>query len=500
MKKLLIAMCVAGAALVAGGAASAQPETYDPAPWLEDLAELKSALSSHYSHLEWAVEERGADLPMAWSMAQQRLKAARSEAEAREIFDRFLEYFGDGHLKMDWSKASATGNAPALPSIQPASCASLGFRQRKDNSAVGARMPGYQALGTAEDAIFPAGIVTHEGKRIGVLRIQLFSYDIHPALCEEALKALAIKPEAPCDEACGNAVHEKVDTLFHAAFVRQVKALADARPDVLLVDIAGNGGGAEWAEAAMRVLTPVPIRSLDFGMVRHPHWLKQLDDQDRELAAWERQARGADKALLRSLRTKIVEARTEVATPCDMNPLWEGRKPACSMLVIGAGTAGGLLGSGRVKDLRKHPWGASLLNAASYDFEEGVWDGPLVILVDQKTASASVQFAGTLQGNKTAIVMGAPTMASGCGFTWGGIETRLKNSGGKVHIPDCARIRPDGSDDNGGVEPDVLVGFRALESERMRAGHVLRRLPEALEAAERLHAERVRQGSGKAAS
>ena len=485
--KIAKAAALVLAAALGAGAAMPSTEAYRPDPWLEDLRQLRDEISGHYSHLEWAVDERGADLPMLWQMAEARLKSARSDAEARETFDKFLEYFGDGHLKMEWTPPGSQGSASTSGAPKPASCSALGFRQRRDGSAVVMHAPGYRPLGTADDGIFPAGTVDMEGRRFGALRIQLFSYDIYPALCEEALKRLSIPADEPCDEECSDRIHGKVDELFHAAFVRQVQALAAMKPDVMVVDIAGNGGGTEWAEAAMRVLTPVQLRSLNFGMVRHPHWLQQLDDQDRELAGYEKQARGDERAMLRGIRTKIAQARSDVATPCDMSPVWRGEKPGCRMLVSGVGTAGGLIGSGSVSELRKRPWGPSLLHAARYVFQEGVWTGPLIVLVDQKTASASVQFAGTLQGNKAAVVMGSPTMASGCGFTWGGIETELRNSGARVKIPDCARLRPDGSDDNGGVDPDVLVGFKALEATPRRAGHFLRRLPEAAEAAERLH-------------
>jgi hypothetical protein len=487
MKAFLISALLGATVATAAHGTQTSTAAYDTKPWLEDLVQLRDALSGHYAHLEWAVEERGANLPQLWSMAEGQLKNAKSDAEARQTFDKFLEYFGDGHLRMDWSQSGPQPQASSTPATEgAANCAAMGFRQRKDNGAVALQAPGYQPLGNADDVLFPAGIIDHSGKKIGVLRIQLFSYDIHPSLCEDAVKALSSQGKQPAEDQ----VRGLVDQLFHAAFVRQVKALSAARPDLLLVDIAGNGGGTEWAEAAMRVLTPIPLRSLDFGMVRHPHWLKQLDDRDRELAVYETKAKGNDKAVLRDLRLKIAKARAEVATPCDMLPLWKGEKPACPMLVSGVGTAGGLLGSGSVKEVWKLSWGSSLLHAAAYDFEEGAWSGPLIILVDQKTASASVQFAGTLQGNKAAIVMGAPTMASGCGFTWGGIETRLKNSGARVHIPDCARLRPDGSDDNGGVDPDVLVGFKTPEAAPRRVQHFLRRLPEAVQAAEALARQR----------
>lgn len=80
--------------------------------------------------------------------------------------------------------------------------------------------------------------------------------------------------------------------------------------------------------------------------------------------------------------------------------------------------------------------------------------------------------------------MGAPTAGAGCGYTSGGVTTVLRNSGARVLIPDCVRYDPSGADDNSGVEPDILVGFRPVEGDRRRVARTLAALPVALSAAD----------------
>jgi len=78
-------------------------------------------------------------------------------------------------------------------------------------------------------------------------------------------------------------------------------------------------------------------------------------------------------------------------------------------------------------------------------------------LVDRETWSAAEYFAALLQDNQAATVVGELTGGAGCGYTDGGIPTKLKNSGARLKMPDCVRFRADGSNEVNGITPDVLV-------------------------------------------
>ena len=78
---------------------------------------------------------------------------------------------------------------------------------------------------------------------MGVLRISAFDGLAIAGFCEGAMAKAGLKPESPCDGACEGALRRSAKTLFKASMAAQIKALAATKPDVLLVDVAGNGGG-----------------------------------------------------------------------------------------------------------------------------------------------------------------------------------------------------------------------------------------------------------------
>jgi hypothetical protein len=87
-----------------------------------------------------------------------------------------------------------------------------------------------------------------------------------------------------------------------------------------------------------------------------------------------------------------------------------------------------------------------------------------------------------LQDNRAAIVMGEPAGA-GCGHTNGGTPTTLANSKATLEVPDCARLRADGSNEVMGIQPDVAVAFSAVDGTHLRGAGFMAKLPEAVERA-----------------
>jgi C-terminal processing protease CtpA/Prc len=77
-----------------------------------------------------------------------------------------------------------------------------------------------------------------------------------------------------------------------------------------------------------------------------------------------------------------------------------------------------------------------------------------------------------LRDNNAATIVGEPTGGAGCGYTSGGIQTFLKSTGAKVKIPDCVRLRADGSNEVAGITPDVLIPWRANDTRYQRANRV----------------------------
>jgi hypothetical protein len=450
-------------ALVWCATAAAEPAGYDAAAWREDLGALVGELASHYANLGWAVSERKMDLPGLLARTDALLRDAKSRGEATHAIESFLDAFGDGHLFVEWSepapKAAASGGL----------CARLGYgRQAKpgiDFSQTGA----YSELADDDARDFPGGVLRlPNGASVGVLRIGLFMGETHPAMCEAARRQLGLADDAKCDEACADKLAIEVMDRMTAALERRAKALAAAHVAALAIDLTRNGGGSDWVEPAARVLTPVPLKTPRMGFVRHEHWAKQF----REKLALVRADRAKhDDPQLAAAEATLRAALDEATAPCDVSAWFRAGAPppACTQLVTNRIFTSGLFAYARPGAFAGWSSAETLWTTGMFRYHEGVVRLPLVVLVDGGTASASEEFASMLADNHAAIIVGSVTTGSGCGFTNGGIPTTLPRSRGRVHMPDCARLRADGRNEVSGVVPDVLLPLASHDSPFQRA-------------------------------
>ncbi len=68
-----------------------------------------------------------------------------------------------------------------------------------------------------------------------------------------------------------------------------------------------------------------------------------------------------------------------------------------------------------------------------------------------------------LRDNGVALVIGERTFGAGCDYTNGGLPARLPHSGLIVHMPDCARLRLDGTNGIEGIAPDLPLEWSELD-------------------------------------
>jgi len=464
---------------------------FDSQPWLEDLAQIRTAVATRYANLAWQVSERGVDLSDLFARAQRRLEQATSEAEARAAIERLARSFGDGHVGVRWPRTPAVAAGADTRTV----CERLGYDPAKAAGALGPHLAGYQPLSHGVGSEFPAGLVQVAARKVAILRIALFGPQTSPEVCASALQVVALAPEADCDDACADKVESAAYTILSRDLESRIRMLRKLGASVLLIDLTGNGGGSEWAEAAARMVSPLKLRSERRGFVRGEHWRNYWETLAQQLQAAAASASDEDRARLLGWLSEAERARTAADTPCPSEPLWSGRRLECEWLAT-AGYATGLLGEGDAAALREKPWGASLFTPAEYEFTAQVWQGPLIVLVDGDTASAAEEFAAVLQDNRAAVILGAPTLGAGCGHTNGGTPTTLTHSGAILELPDCARLRADGSNEVGGIDPDVLVGFRSSDGLRRKALRLTAALPSATAAAlQRCAAQRCASGN-----
>ncbi len=475
MRRIALLFCAALAALAAPSFAGDKP--FDPKPWLDDLAQMREAMAARYANLEWAVSDRGADLDDYFARARKRIENAQDDGSARAAFDGLIRRLGDGHVEIEW---------PAPPSPQartaPDICADAGFDSAKSATPLAARAQGYVPVAANT---FQAGVIAIGRHRVGILKIGIFSPEGTPLLCRDAMAALTIAPGAPCPDDCIDRIGKWADARMTQDFIAQIVALEHAGIDTLLIDVAGNGGGSEWAEAAARMVTAIRLKAERMDFVRGAQWTKEFADAEMMLRDAAKTAAPRDRTFLLSLADRAKEKRSIAETQCDSAPLWKGRKSGCAWLGEGF-YATGMIDSADPERLRGKPWAASVFTPMEYPYREGVWRGPLIVLVDGESWSATEEFAATLQDNRAALIMGEATGGAGCGHTDGSAPVVLGHSGGRLSLPDCARIRADGTNEVRGVEPDLAIGWGRHDGPRLRAAAFLAKLPEAIARAQRL--------------
>lgn len=457
---------------------SAAPSPWDARPWLEDLDQVRAAFHINYANREWLAEERQFDIDAALDRLAARLGTAGSDDAARALFDRFADRLGDGHVAFRWpSPLSPPQPATAPLAPTPASfCARLGYDARQASRGIGPSLPGYAPEATGQ--LLPSGIVSVQGVRIGILRIGVFQPQGYPELCEGAVARLRIPLDKSCDEACENAIITDAYARLTSAYEERLRRLRAMGAEAIMIDLTGNGGGSEWAEAAARSLTPRTIVSAPLGFVRGEHWAKHWRELAADLREAARTASRSDRANLLRWAGEADAARAQAETPCE---------PATGCSWLGrAGYATGLVGSTAPGTFLGKDWGARVFSAGQHDYHPGSWDGAVIVLVDQETWSAAEEFAALLQDNRVATILGARTGGAGCGHTDGGVPTRLTHSGGVLELPDCARFRADGSNEVNGVVPDLVVGWRANDGAAFKARLLMAALPQAIVAARRL--------------
>ena len=477
-------LCVLFALLTAAAAPAATEQAkFDVSPWIEDLHQIRDALSEKYANFEWAVFEREINLTDLFATTEARLRQAVSDEEAKTAIDRMTRTLGDGHVRVRWPRIDTA--APSGASSSPASpdvCRTLGYDDAKSGATLGPYLAGYTPLPGAAAAEFPAGVVHSAGQRIGVIRMGLFDPHGSLALCASALKTLALPAAAPCEGECPDRVEKAAYAMMSSDLANRIRALAKMGATALLIDLTGNGGGSEWAEAAARIISPLSLRSERAEFVRGAHWAENWRSIAQDLQNAEATASDADRVQLERWRKQVEQAEAEAKVSCSSAPFWSGQRPSCEWLGRGF-YATGLLGEADAAALKGKTWASTVFTPAEYAFEPAVWHGPLMVLVDGGTGSAAEEFTAVLQDNKAAVIVGAPTAGAGCGHTNGGTPTELTHSHGIFEVPDCVRIRLDGSNEVRGIDPEVLVGFRSNDGIRRKGVRLAAALPQAVSAA-----------------
>ena len=447
---------------------SASAQHFSPDPYLEDFHQLLSEMSVHYANLEWVANDRRTDLPKLKARTEERLRNARSAEEAHAAFARFIRGLGDGHVEIRWPTPSSS--QPDQHPAAKAFCERLGYDQQDNDGGIDwSIFPGFKPIQGVDAADFPGGLLHLKGDTLGIVRIGLFSEHAHMALCHQAQKRLAKAEDAQCTDTCEDDFEFAVGDLLTAALERRLRSLRAAGATRILVDITGNGGGTNWVEPAVRVMTDIPLKSPRIAFVKSDHWVVDLQKRLNVVSGEELKQDFDPRTLLIGAADPLRDAVAHAWPDCDRSPLWTGATLNCSQIYKPKLFTSGTLVYAKPGSFPNLKSRYILFNPLHYRYHEGANTLPLIVLVDDNTASSAEYFAAMLQDNHAATVVGTMTAGCGCGFTNGGIPTTLKNSHAEVRLPDCIRLRADGTNEVAGITPDILLPWTSHDSRYQHA-------------------------------
>jgi hypothetical protein len=450
-------------------------QDFSRADWIADFEQLKSLLATNYPNLEWQAR-RGVELPSLAARTRALLEQTADAAQARTVFEQFLARFGDAHLSIEWdANPPDPADDPSLPD-----CVRFGFRDDPDTRAIAKHLDGYEDI-TPTGGTIGAGFAVVEGRLVAVLRVS--SFVPSRAQCEQYLRMSPTpRSGAAALAQYEDAIGTGVSRLYLAEVEERLRQLAARRPSALLVDVAGNGGGKQLALTLARMLGGDAVRNPGIAYVREPRRAQDLATRAVALRAAMRRAPRRERAYLATFVAPLEAASSAAEQPCDLAPLWNGEPAACSNLVQGRFFAGGLVEHELPQAWLDKPWASEISFTAGYGIHARAWSGPVLVLVDAGSASATELFAAMLQDAHAALVIGAPTLGAGCGWTMGQYESSkiLARSQARLMIPDCTRLRADGSNELDGIQPDLLIGLRRTDTTHQRAARLAHVLPDAL--------------------
>lgn len=420
------------ARLVLATAAAATP-AHAATSWQADFDALLAGLSSNYANFEDQISERRLDLPALAARQRKALTEATDDQGRRAAFDGLVRALRDPHVRIDWTPVA--GGAPG-PVCAP------GIDGGREGRLQWSRWPAFKPLAHDMARIFSAGLLRRpDGRRLGIVRLGSFVESAYLVACAEAARTLGLAPDSPCDSTCAERRDAAAAEVLDTALVDTVRTLRAAGAAMLVLDISDNGGGSDWNEAVARRLAG-PLRSARIALLKHPAWQDWIDSRLQTLAS------DAPEAV------EWRSVRSQLAHPCDLSVAWSdveiatGVRPLpCSTLVHG----------------HLHTLGS--VEPSGPPVPPGVNRLPLVLLVNEETHSAAEQFAALLQDNRRALIVGGATAGAACGtFTAQGTSFTLPHSGARVHVPDCVRLRADGSNERRGIVPDTMVPWAPSDS------------------------------------
>lgn len=480
-RALLMALALLGALAAEGHAAA--PERFERGAWQADYAYLKSALEQSYGHLAWfGSPEGGVDLPALDRLTTRALGRARSDEEAREAILNFVASFHDAHLRE--TEASEPDTPAVAEPPRPTdyadagtACAAYGYVPASDVqlSLPFETLEGFTLIADGLTEAFRTGVLQTGGARLGIVRISRFRAKDSAPLCVATWTARRARGATTTAEG----ISEDIDALWLQTLADRLRRLEAEGVTAVVVDVGGDRGGNDLGDWAVRAFTAEPVRSAPLllrpGPVAMPYLDEQIGGLRGVLSASADLPAPTQEALNQAI--SAFEARKARASeaPCDMSWVWRERRAWGSSACTGLIEAGSFSGQHDYADPGAFdPRAAPALYWASVaDPVRGAWRGPVYVLTDGDTASAAEMFTALIHDRGVARTVGTHTLGAGCGFMDVDDPLVLPHSKLAFDVPNCVRLRGDGTDEVAGLSPDLPAAPLPGESDRARAARVV---------------------------
>ncbi|MCL6272514.1 S41 family peptidase [Muricauda sp. 2012CJ35-5] len=455
--------------------------------WLQDFELLKQEMTSGYANLKYAKEKEGLDLIQLSDTTRINLKKAESQKKAQEIIRKFLSVFKDGHLNATLIKEESINGSEAeqLPNSNEMDSLAL-TKMNYQNVDIQKTIKfdsidGFHSLSTDTNP-FESSIIKNGGHSIGVIRIEIFLTRWYLQTANMEWKSFKKTFDGDCDEDCQWTFYQKVEDKLLEHLTDRIDELKNMGMEALIINVSNNGGGTEWCNAVANLLTSKHLKHLDASFVRHKHWTGILEDYlslvQNDLKNTQLKPDLISKLeKLESLLSELIEKTKEY---CDPSHVWSNQNLNCLELIQNPFFGELPFGIGQHEQLEELE-SKSLLEIERFlPFKKGVYDGPLYIVQDKYSGSATEEFSSLLQANDAAIIVGEVSYGAGCGYNHGGFKLNLPHIGLTIRMPDCARFRKDGMNEIHGIEPDIKINWNKKNSHE-KGAMVIDRIRERLE-------------------
>jgi hypothetical protein len=479
MKRRLTKVFVA-AVLIVGTSHAAI--AFDRDAWGQDYAQLKTELVRRDANLAWfASAQGGVNLPALDRRTQRFLESAQSDDDAKSAILNFVSSFHDGHFSQVPTLEAAIGKSADPPKSDLASldeiaaCAAMGYASSRSVpfSLPFESLPDFRLESDGMSKPFRAGSIASNGKRLGIVRIKYFRQRDFPTLCEQV--AANFKTSGKKFDV--DSLNTEIDDAWFAALATQLKSFQIENDDAVVVDVGNNGGGNDSGDWSARLFTSKPVHSAHLLLSAATEAGSYFDEQLDGLRAVLKTSGDSAATLLNNAVADFEQRKSDIPKRvCDLSWAWREQRAwnssGCSRL-IDAGFASGAVDYLPAESIADRRQASALYWPAVVDAYRGAWNGRVYVLTDGRTYSSAEMFSAVMRDNGIAKTIGVRTGGDGCGFMQEEKPFALTHSKLRFRIPDCVRLRADGSDEVAGIAPDLPILPTEGESDRARAARAI---------------------------